>query len=116
MKYKIKEINVDAGEFTVILNTADAKDMGVRSLDRVKVITGEHTLTSIVETSDTVVAQGEIGILCKAFEKLQACDGGDVEVIPTGRPHSVELIKKKIEGHVLTSDEIREIGPNPIRL
>ena len=109
MKYKIKEINVDAGEFTVILNRNDAKELGVRSLDRVKVIAQDHTITAIVETSETVVSEGEIGILCKAFEKLEACHGGDVEVIPTGRPHSVELIKKKIEGHILTSDEIREI-------
>ncbi len=39
MKYKIREINIDAGEFTVILNAKDAKDMGGRSLERVKLIT-----------------------------------------------------------------------------
>ena len=109
MKYKIKEINVDAGEFTVILNTADAKDMGVRSLDRVKVIALEKTITAIVETTNSVVSEGEIGVLCKAFEKLQASQDEDVEVIPTGRPHSVELIKKKIDGQILTSEEIRTI-------
>jgi len=70
MKYKIKEINVDAGEFTVILNSNDAKELGVRSLDRVKVIAQNDTITAIVETSDSVVAEGEIGALCKAFENL----------------------------------------------
>lgn len=109
MKYKIKEINVDAGEFTVILNDSDAKELGVRSLDRVKVITPDNTITAIVETTDSVVASGEIGVLCKAFDALKACESGEVEVIPTGRPHSVELIKKKIDGHELTSDELRDI-------
>ncbi len=109
MKYKIKEINVDAGEFTVILNRKDATDMGVRSLDRVKLITPEKTITAIVETTGSVVKEGEIGVLCKAFEELGACETGDVDVIPTGRPHSVELIKKKIEGHTLSPEEIRDI-------
>jgi len=109
MKYKIKEINVDAGEFTVILNDRDAKDMGVRSLDRVKVIANENTITAIIETTTSVVEEGEIGVLCKAFDKLGVSGNEDVEVIPTSRPRSVELIKKKIEGSALTSDEIRDI-------
>jgi AMP phosphorylase len=109
MKYKIKEINIDAGEFTVILNVKDAKEMGVRSLERVKLITPQKTITAVVETSTTVVEEGEVGVLCKVLEELKGLESGTVDIIRTDKPHSVELIKHKIDGKVLTSDEIREI-------
>ena len=109
MKYKIKEINVDAGEFTVILNTKDAKEMGVRSLDRVKVIAPKKTITAVVELSTSVVKEGEVGLLSKVFESFKDSGVKTLEVIPTERPHSVELIKKKIDKQILTGEEIREI-------
>ncbi len=109
MKYKIKEINVDAGELTVILNTKDAKEMGVRSLDRVKLIAPKKTLTAVVEISTSVVKEGEVGLLSKVSECLKDSGAKTLEVIPTDRPHSVELIKKKVEKQTLTAEEIREI-------
>lgn len=109
MKYKIKEINVDAGEYTVILNEADAKEMGIRSMDRVKIITPDKTITAIVATSDSVVLQGEVGVFCKVFEQVRDCPGQEVEVRPTVKPYSVELIKRKIDGHELSPEDIRTI-------
>lgn len=109
MKYKIKEINIDAGEFTVILNVKDAKEMGVRSLDRVKLITPKKTITAVVETSTSVVEEGEVGVLCKVLEELKGVESGAVDIVRTDKPHSVELIKHKIDGKSLTSEEIREI-------
>lgn len=109
MKYKIKEINVDAGEFTVILNEKDAKDMGVRGLDRVKLISPEKTVTAIVETTSSVVEEGEVGMLCKVFEEFESSRVTEVDVISTQRPPSVEFIKRKMDGHTLTTNEIRSI-------
>ncbi|MBA3045929.1 MAG: AMP phosphorylase [Candidatus Thermoplasmatota archaeon] len=109
MKYKIKEINVDAGEFTVILNAKDAKEMGVRSLERVKLIAPKKTITAIVEISTSLVKEGEVGMLLKVTEALKETGAKTVGIMPTERPYSVELIKKKIDNHVLTGEEIREI-------
>lgn len=107
MNYKIKEINIDAGELTVILNVKDAKEMGVRSLERVKLITPKKTITAVVETTSTFVKEGEVGMLSKAYEELHGAES--VNIVPTEKPHSVELIKHKIDGHALTAEEIREI-------
>jgi AMP phosphorylase len=109
MKYKIKEINVDTGEFTVILNMKDANDLGVRSTDRVKVISPQKTITAIVELTTSVVEQGEVGLLCKVFNEFCDASGPDVEILPTQKPDSVEFIKKKIDGQVLSGSEIRTI-------
>ena len=60
MNFKVKEINVDTGKHTIILNEKDAKEIGVRSLDRVKMITPGITITAVVETTTTVVKEGEV--------------------------------------------------------
>ena len=109
MKLKMKKVNVDAGEFTVILNMKNATEMGVRSLDRVKVITPHKTIVAIVETTKTVIGEGEVGVLCKAYEELRESQTDEVMVLPTQRPQSVEFIKKKIDGKVLTTTEMYTI-------
>ena len=99
--YKVKEINIDAGEHTVIMNETDAKELGVRSLERVKVFTKERTLTAIVETSREMIAVGEVGLLCATFDAVCPKGETEVDVMPAEKPESVELIKKKMEGVAL---------------
>ena len=107
--YKVRQINIDAGEHTVIMNEKDAKELGVRSLERVKVFTKEHTLTAIVETSREMIAEGEIGLLCDTYEAVCPNDEKEVDLLPAEKPESVESIKKKMEGNALTPPEIRAI-------
>jgi AMP phosphorylase len=107
--YKVKEISIDAGEHTVILSEKDAKDLGVRSLDRVRVFTKERTVTAIVETSKEMIAEGEAGLLCSTYGAV--CPNGEkeVDILPAERPESVDIIKKKLEGLTLTPAEIRTL-------
>jgi AMP phosphorylase len=107
--YKVKKIDLCAGEFTVILHENDAMELGVRNLDRVKVVGPKSSITALVETTDSIVNQDEVGLLEKGFETLEIKDGGEVEVIPTTRPTSVDFIKKKMNGFELSQEEIRAI-------
>jgi AMP phosphorylase len=107
--FKVKKINVDAGEYTVILNSNDAEEFGLRSMDRVKVSSKKHSLTAIIELSDSILKPGEIGLLTRAFESLQEAEGGSVKVLPATRPTSIEYIKKKMNDQELTYDEIFRI-------
>jgi AMP phosphorylase len=107
--YKVKEISIDAGEHTVILSEKDAKDLGVRSLDRVRVFTKERTVAAIVEISKEMIAEGEAGLLTATMQAV--CPNGEklVDILPAERPESVEIIKKKLEGGTLTPGEIRTL-------
>ncbi len=105
----IRSIDVDAGEYTVILNSADAYEMGLRSMDRVKVFSKKHSITAIIELSDTILKPKEIGLLRRAFSSLQEKEGSKVEVIPASRPTSIDYIKKKMNKKELTYDEIYRI-------
>jgi AMP phosphorylase len=107
--FKVKEIGIDAGEHTVILSEKDAKELGVRSLDRVKVFTKECSVTAIVEISREMISEGEAGLLTATYEAVCRGKASSVDILPAERPESVEIIKKKLEGHTLTSPEIRTL-------
>jgi AMP phosphorylase len=107
--FKIKRINVEAGENTVILNHNDAYEMGLRSLDRVKISSKKRSITAILELSKTIIKSKEIGFLTGAFNSLQEKEGCKVVVIPAPRPSSIEFIKKKMNDQELSYDEILRI-------
>jgi AMP phosphorylase len=107
--FKIRRIDVDAGEYTVILNAADAYEMGIRSLDRVKVSSKKHSITAIVEISESLLKSGEIGLLARAFSDFHEKEGSMVEVITAPRPTSIDYIKKKMNDQELSYDEIHRI-------
>lgn len=109
MKYQIKEINVDSGDYRVVLNGKDARELGIRSLDRVKLVTPKKTITAVAEISESMVREGEVGALWLVTKELKEVDADEVAVMATDRPHSIDLIKKKIAGETLNAEEIREI-------
>ncbi len=107
--YKVKKIDLCAGEYTVILHEKDAKELGVLSLDRVRVVGQKNSITAIVETTDSIVGEKEVGLLEKGFNTLDIKEGEDIDIIPTTRPISVDFIKKKMNGLELSQEEIRAI-------
>jgi AMP phosphorylase len=104
--FRVKTFDLETGEYTVILNRTDAKVHGLRSLDRVKVSTGDATITAIVELTDSVVDSGSVGILKKGRNSLKVKEGDEVRMIPIGRPRSIEIIKKRLDKCELTKEEI----------
>ncbi|MBS3780999.1 MAG: AMP phosphorylase [Candidatus Thermoplasmatota archaeon] len=109
MELKAKKIDIEARDQLVILNSADAEDIGLRSQDRVNVNHGENTCTTIVETSKSLVEKGDIGLVENVMEFLEVEEGSIVTIKPTGKPESVEHIKEKLDGQELSEHGIREI-------
>jgi len=109
MRLKTKFYEIEADKPIVILNEEDAKDLGVFVSGRVKIKYNEHDITAIVDTTETLVDEGEIGIMQDVNEVLNANDGDFIEVIPAKRPASVEFIKKKLDGEKLEEHEIYSI-------
>ncbi|UCF07739.1 MAG: AMP phosphorylase [Thermoplasmata archaeon] len=107
--FKVKKINLCAGEYTVILHDRDAKELGVRNLDRVKVVGPKNSITAIVETTDAIVKEKEVGLLDIGYEFLEMSEGDEVDLIPTTRPISVDYIKKKMNAQELNQEEIRAV-------
>ncbi len=103
------KINACQGALEVLLNADDAREMALGSLDRVEVRAGDHSAIAIVNTTETMVGRGEIGLFCETWDRLAVGEGAAAEVVPMSRPNSVEHIRKKIAGGLLTESEIREL-------
>ncbi|MGA1872338.1 MAG: AMP phosphorylase [Thermoplasmatota archaeon] len=104
--FRVTEIDLETGEYTVILNRQDAVGLGLRSLDRVKVSSGENSIIAIVEITDSVVRPNDLGILKKGRGSLGVSEDDQVRLVPVTRPRSIEIIKKRLDRVELTKEEI----------
>ncbi len=60
MELKVQPLQIKAGKYKVVLNTEDARELGVHAGDRVQL--KDHSyLTAIVETGDMIPA-GTVGV------------------------------------------------------
>ena len=109
MKLKAKYIDMDTGEITALLHIVDCAEIGVHEGDRVKVKHENNTVTAIVQTTDSFLTQGEIGLLGKAYHYIGPEPGELLDVMATGKPESVDYVRKKMDGMELTKEEIQTI-------
>ncbi len=107
---KVKCLDLDAGGKTIaVLNSKDAEELGVYSLDRVIIHTDEDSLTAVVNTSEKFVPQGVVAVFDEVREELALNPGQSVDVESRGPLKSKQYIRHKLEGIELTTEEIREI-------
>ncbi len=104
--FKVTLIDLETGEYTIILNHKDADALGLRSLDRVKVTAAKESVVCIVELTGSVVQPGSVGLLKRGRQKLDVGQDDTVRVTPVTRPMSIELIKKRLNKEELSTAEI----------
>ncbi len=105
--FKVRSIDLETGEYTVIMNRQDAEVLGLRSLDRVKISNGEGMIVAIVELTGSVVEKGALGILKNGRRSLGVSDDDEVRLVPVTRPRSIEIIKKRLDRIELSTEEIQ---------
>ncbi len=111
LKYlKIKLLDIEVGNTPiVVLHKKDADDLGVHISDRIKIQDGKCTHTAIVDITDTFLIPGDIGLFKTLSKTICAETGTKVKVIPTRKPPSIRFIRKKMDGQILTENEIQRI-------
>jgi len=108
--YKVKRIDMTQGRFEILLNQNDAEDLWVKPLDRVKVINQkQENASALVNITDAVVREGEVGIYIELWNELELKEGEGVLILPTSRPASIDYIRKKIYKNAWTREEIDTI-------
>ena len=108
MQLKVQPIDIQVGKYKVVLNTIDAKELGVNEGDRVRV-KDHKILTAIVDFTEDMIAPGMIGLYHEVQEQLQKEWTEAVEVEPADKPKSARIIRKVMDGHKLERDEIYEL-------
>lgn len=107
---RVKKLDIDAGNiYIVVLNENTMKKYNLHPLDRIDVIKGRRRLTCIINVSNKIVGNGEIGLYECVAEKLGVVTGDEVDIELQMEPKSVKYIKEKLEGKTLSYREIKEI-------
>ncbi len=110
MRLAARMIGIDAGgKRIVVLNEADAKELGVRSLDRVRLQAGKYELTAIVNTTFGFLREGELGVYQEVQDQLNLSEDDHVEATAASSPPSLLHIRTKLRGQNLSMTELREI-------
>lgn len=108
-EFTVKVLDISSHTRGVILNYKDAKSMGVRTHDRVKVTYKESTLVCWVDTTNTFISPGNIGVFRNVADELGLETGVTVNVDISPPPISSDYVKKKMDGKALTKEEIYAI-------
>ncbi len=111
MKLKSKILNIEAGNFVVVINEEDAKEMGICLIDRVEIYSDncKNKLNAIPNFTKIYLNKGEIGIYEEVRQRLNIQEGDMADVSLSSRPVSLEYIRKKIDGINLGDEEIKAI-------
>ncbi|MEA4977360.1 MAG: AMP phosphorylase [Methanomassiliicoccaceae archaeon] len=105
MKLNVKYFDVDSSEPTVLMHDDDCEEIGVKENDRVR-LENKGFATALVSRTDTLVERGTILVPAKTMAAIGAKDGYTVSVEFAQSPESVRSIRKKMDGEVLSKDEI----------
>ncbi len=108
MILRAKIIPVRIGRDAVIMNQADADELGLLEGDRVRII-AKRSIVATVQIAMGIIDKGEIGICYEVAEECRIEEGSEVKVVPVPKPPSVEYIRRKLDGGKLTKDEIYTI-------
>lgn len=110
MKLKAKPLSLEAGgKWIVVLNEADAEELGVKSLSRVSISLDGRKVTAIVNTTSYFIDPGWIGTYSEVTSYLGLREGVEIDVIPSPPPRSIQHIREKLRGRSLDRDSIYDI-------
>lgn len=110
LKLKIKKIDIEAaGKPVALLNFEDAMELGVHSTDRVSMTIYDKIINAMIDVTNDVVKQGEIGLFRELGKELKVREGEEVSIEPAHVPDSVYFIKKRLFGEYLTRPQVFHI-------
>ncbi len=109
MKLRAKLIDLEVGKQMILLHEEDAQEIGALAHDWVKITSGKQKAVAFVDTTQSYLKPGEIGIFRDLYEELKVSKSARVSVSSAQPPKSIEFIHRKMNGKPLTKDEYHAI-------
>jgi AMP phosphorylase len=105
MKLNVKLFDIATRE--VLINRADASEIGVLTGDRVQIFNQSKgvSVAAFLDTTTTLIPKGTLGIYLGTNSLLSLNDGDAVEVRKAENPASLVYIRKKMDGQKLSKEE-----------
>lgn len=110
MKFVVRDVPLKLMSASVMMNPEDVAELGLVVGDRVKVVHERQSCIKDVHIAVELLNRGELGF-CRTTGpcEMHIPEGETAEVLPVGRPKSIEYIKKKMDGTKLAREEIDAI-------
>jgi len=106
MRFRVKLLGLEAGgEPVVLMNKADAEELGISSHGRVRVSANGRELTAIVNTTTKLISEGTIIVYEEIRKSLDLKEGAQIEVEVAPFPASLYYIRNKLGGRKLSPEE-----------
>lgn len=118
MKLKVKKINFETGNKTIVLNYLDSAKLDKKAGERViiknvesKNLEEKYWVAIIqISYSDDIISQGELGVFVNTLNEIKNLrDNSEVSVKPANPPDSYKYIQEKVSGNKLRTEEINNI-------
>ncbi|MEM4254778.1 MAG: AMP phosphorylase [Candidatus Norongarragalinales archaeon] len=109
MELKAAVFDIEQGQNEIVLSEDQAKQMDLGIMDRVKITLRSKSITAMVDVCVGCVPQGTIGVFREVADALKAKNGDRIKVEVIQRPSSLDLIRKKLDGGILSEWEIASI-------
>jgi AMP phosphorylase len=109
MKIGTRPLGIEAGGKTiVVMDNETAEDLGIRSLDRIRISYGEKRIIAIVNVASNF-PRNVLGVYDEVRLGLGVKEGEEVDIQPAEKPESMMFIRDKVDGHRLSGPGIRAI-------
>ena len=112
MRLKVKDIDISSGgPLIAVVNHEDAAVLDLHVMDRIKLRKGQKIETVVVDIAQSanLVPKGRIGLFDEVINSLKLKNNDMVELTIARKPVSIDYIKKKLDGDVLSKKEIDQI-------
>lgn len=108
---KTQHFHISAGVNVAVLHEDDARDLGLRPLDKVEITNSKvkRSTTALVDLTKEELRRGNIGLFEDLRKQLLIKKQTTVSVKPVPPLESVSFIRKKIRGEKLSEAEIKAI-------
>jgi putative thymidine phosphorylase len=112
LKFKVQKIYIaTGGTFVAIMNKLDAHRLDWHTGDRIGISIGGRKTVAVLDitASAKVVKPESIGLMEDVADVLHVKTAAEVHVSLEEKPHSLSIIKKKLDGKTLTADELHTV-------
>ncbi|MEM4476499.1 MAG: AMP phosphorylase, partial [Desulfurococcaceae archaeon] len=104
--FEVELLEVDFGSHIVILNEHDARELGLSSCSRVKLIKADRSIGASIATTKTMVNPGKVLINKSTASELRVSRGDSIGLRPIPISNSFTALQKRLNGQRLTQEDM----------
>ena len=109
-KLRARIIDLETGSLPIVtINESFAKKNDIHGMERVEISCDHAKIVAVVNISEKMLNEDEIGLFEETWKKLKIKEGEIVNVVPVGKPESTKYIRKKMDREELFDEEIKQI-------